>query len=143
MFDHMDGVMQALAKKKTQWKEDLFIAVKCVRQQLSKYYTEVTPMAGKLLILAHILDSVWKLRLLRQWDEQMNTNLEDETSYTTQYQESSLKYVENEYCVKHRRLRVTKHENIPNNKFTSYAMATTSGQNMNDPYDLSSDDEEY
>ena len=22
MFDHMDGVMQALAKKKTQWKED-------------------------------------------------------------------------------------------------------------------------
>jgi len=28
MFDHMDGVMRALAKKKTQWKEDLFFAVK-------------------------------------------------------------------------------------------------------------------
>jgi hypothetical protein len=22
MFDHMDGIMRALAKKKTQWKED-------------------------------------------------------------------------------------------------------------------------
>jgi len=28
MFDHMDDVMRALAKKKTQWKEDLFFAVK-------------------------------------------------------------------------------------------------------------------
>jgi len=28
MFDHMDGVLQALAKKKTQWMEDLYFAVK-------------------------------------------------------------------------------------------------------------------
>jgi hypothetical protein len=35
MFDHMDGMMQALAKKKAQWKEDLFFAVKCVQQNLS------------------------------------------------------------------------------------------------------------
>jgi hypothetical protein len=28
MFDHMDGVMGALPKKKTQWKEDLFFVVK-------------------------------------------------------------------------------------------------------------------
>jgi hypothetical protein len=28
MFDHMDGVMRGLAKKKTQWKEDMFFAVK-------------------------------------------------------------------------------------------------------------------
>jgi hypothetical protein len=28
MFDHMDGVMRAFAKKKTPWKEDLFFAVK-------------------------------------------------------------------------------------------------------------------
>jgi len=27
-FDHMDGMMQALAKTKTQWKEDLSFAVK-------------------------------------------------------------------------------------------------------------------
>jgi hypothetical protein len=28
MFDHMDGVMRGLAKKKTPWKEDLFFTVK-------------------------------------------------------------------------------------------------------------------
>jgi hypothetical protein len=28
MFDHTDGVMRALAKKKTQWKEDLFFGVR-------------------------------------------------------------------------------------------------------------------
>jgi len=28
IFDHMDGVMQDFATKKTQWKEDLFFAVK-------------------------------------------------------------------------------------------------------------------
>jgi hypothetical protein len=27
VFDHMDGVMQALAETKTKWKEDLFFAV--------------------------------------------------------------------------------------------------------------------
>jgi len=61
MFDQMDGVMRALAKKKTQWKEDLFFAVKLARQKLSKYYVEVTPMTGMLLISAHILDPFRKL----------------------------------------------------------------------------------
>jgi hypothetical protein len=28
MFDHMDGVIRALAQKMTPWKEDLFFAVK-------------------------------------------------------------------------------------------------------------------
>jgi len=36
MFDYMDGIMQALAKKKTKWKEDLFFAVKFAQQKLSK-----------------------------------------------------------------------------------------------------------
>jgi len=35
MFDHMDSVMPALAKKKTPWKDDLFSAVKLARQKLS------------------------------------------------------------------------------------------------------------
>jgi len=34
MFDHMDGVMRALAKKKTEWKEDLFLAMKFAQQKL-------------------------------------------------------------------------------------------------------------
>jgi hypothetical protein len=32
IFDHMDGVMRALAKKKTPRKEDLFFAVKFAGQ---------------------------------------------------------------------------------------------------------------
>jgi hypothetical protein len=28
IFDHMNGVMRALAKKKAEWQEDLFFAVK-------------------------------------------------------------------------------------------------------------------
>jgi hypothetical protein len=102
MFDHMDGVMRALAKKMTQWKEDLFFAVKCAQQKLSKYYTEVTPTTRMLLITAHILDLFRKLRSFRKWDKGMDINPEDETSYTAQYQEAFLKYVEKEYCAKHR-----------------------------------------
>ena len=61
MFDHMDSLMRALAKKKTPRTEDLFFAVKLARQKLSKYYAEVTPTTGMLLISAHILDTFRKL----------------------------------------------------------------------------------
>jgi len=91
MFDQMDGVMWALAKQKTQWKKDLFFAVKLARQKLSKYYTEVTPMTGMLPISAHILNPFQMLRLFRKWDKGMDVNPEDEISYTTQYQEAFLK----------------------------------------------------
>jgi len=84
MFEHMDGVMRALAKKKTPWKEDLSFAVKLARQKLSKYYAEVTPTTGMLQISAHILDPFRKLRSFRKWDKGMDINPEDETSYTTQ-----------------------------------------------------------
>jgi hypothetical protein len=56
MFDHLDGVMRALAKKKTPWKEDLFFAVKLARRKLSIYYAEGIPTTGMLLISVHILD---------------------------------------------------------------------------------------
>jgi len=69
MFDHMDGVMRALAKKKTAWKEDLFFAVKSGRQKLSKYYAEVTPATGMLLISPRVLDLFRKLRSFRKWDK--------------------------------------------------------------------------
>jgi len=36
MFDYMDDVMWALAKKKTEWKEDLFFAVKLAQQTMSR-----------------------------------------------------------------------------------------------------------
>jgi hypothetical protein len=83
MFDHMDGMMQALAKKKTQWKEDLFFAVKCARQKLSKYNTEVTPKTGLLHISAHILNAFLKLQSFRKSDKGIDSNHLDMTSNTT------------------------------------------------------------
>jgi len=143
MFDHMDGVVRALAKMKTQWKEALLFAVKLARQKLSKYYDEVTPTTGMILISAHILDPFRKLRLFIKWDKGMDINPEDETSYTTQYQEAFLKYVENEYCAKHWGVPVNKLETVPSNNLVPSATASASYQSSFDPYDLSSDDEEY
>jgi hypothetical protein len=143
MFDLMHGVMRALAKKKTPWKEDLFFAVKLARQRLSKYYAEMTPTTGMLLISVHILDPLRKLRSFRKWDKGMDIHPEDETSYTTQYQEAFLKYVENEYCAKHRRGPVNKLETVPSSNLVASATASGSYQSSVDPYDLSSDDEEY
>jgi len=133
MFDHLDGVMRTLARKKTQWKEDLFFAVKFARQKLSKYYTEVTPTTDMLLSMAHILDPFRKLRSFRKWDKEMDIHPEDETSYTTQYQEAFLKYVENEYCAKHRRLLVIKPDNTQNVNLNSFEMASRSHQSSHDP----------
>jgi len=62
MLDHMDCVMRASVKKQTQCKEDLFLAVKLARQKRSKYYAEVTPTTGILLISAHILNSFQTLQ---------------------------------------------------------------------------------
>jgi len=54
----------------------------------------------------------------------MDTNPEDETSYTTQYQEAFLKYVENEYCAKHRRVRVNQLETVPTSNLVPSATAS-------------------
>jgi hypothetical protein len=143
MFKHMDGMMGAFAKMKTQRREDLFFTVKLARQKLSKYYAKVTPMTGMLLISAHILDSFRKLQSFRKCDKVMDINPEDETSYTTQYQEAFLKHVENEYCDKHRRMLVNKLETLPSSNLIPSAMASGSYQSSFDPYDSSSDDKEY
>jgi hypothetical protein len=36
----------------------------------------------------------------------MDINADDEASYTTQYQEAFLQYVENEYCAKYQPLSI-------------------------------------
>ena len=125
MFDHMNTVMRALAKKKTQGKKDMFFAEKLPRQKLSKYYAEVTPTIRMPLISSHILDPFRKLRPFRKWDKGMNINPEDETSYTTQYQEAFLKYVENEYCAKHRCMLVNKLNSLPS---SNHIPSATSAQ---------------
>jgi len=143
MFDHMDGIMQALARKQTEWNEDLFFAVKLARQKLSKYFAEVTPTTGMLLISAHISNSFCKLRSFQKWDKGIDINPEDETSYTTQFKEAPLKYVENEYCAKHQCVPVNEPGNVPSSNLVPSTKALASSQLSFDPYDLSSDDEEY
>jgi hypothetical protein len=143
MFDHMDGVMRALDKQKTQWQEALFFAVKLARQKLSKYYAEDTPTTGMLLISAHILNHFWKLRLSGKWDKGMDINPEDETSYTIQYLVVFLKYVGNEYCAKHRSVPVNKLDTVQSSNLVPSATASGSHQSSFDQYNSSSDDEEY
>ena len=72
----------------------------------------------------------------------MDNNSEDETSYTTHYQEVFLKYVVNEYCDKHRRVPVNELESLLISNLVPDPMASRSCQSSFDPYDLSSDDEE-
>ena len=117
--------------------------MKLARQKLAKYYAEVTPTTGMLLISAHILGPLRKLRLFRMWDKGMNIIPEDETSYTTQYQEAFLNYVENEYCAKHRRVPANILNTVSSRNLVPSATASGSYQSSIDPYDLSSDNEEY
>jgi hypothetical protein len=81
-----------------------------------------------LLISTHILDPFRKLRSFRKWDKGMDINPQDETSYTTHYQEAFLKYVENEYCAKHRRVPVNKLETVPTSNLVPSATASGSNQ---------------
>jgi len=72
----------------------------------------------------------------------MDINPDDKTLYTTNYQHAFLEYGSNQYCAKHRRPSVNKPERLgSNNPFSTTACG--SGQSSFDPYDLSSDDDEY
>jgi len=73
----------------------------------------------------------------------MDINPEDEISYTTQYQETFLKYVGNEYCAKHRHVTVNKLETVPSSNPVLSATVSGSYQSSFDAYDSSSDDEQY
>jgi hypothetical protein len=88
-----------------------------------------------LLISAHILDPFRKLRSFRKWDNGMDINPEDETSYTTQYEEAFLKYVENEYCATHRHVPVINLDTVPSCNLVPSATASGSYQSSFDPYD--------
>jgi len=107
MFDHMDGIMRVWAKKMTPGKEAVYFAGKLTSQKLSKYYAEVTPTMGMHRISVHILDPFCKLQSYRKLDKGMDINPENETWYTTPYEETLLKYVENEYCANIRRMSRT------------------------------------
>ena len=132
MFDHMHGIKIAFAKNRTPWKEDLFFAVMFACQKLAKYYTEVTPTTGMLLISAPMLISFREFRLFRKWNKGMNINPENETSYTTQCHVGFLELVENEYCTNHRKLPVIEPDIVPINNRLSSPMPSRSGQSSYD-----------
>jgi len=96
-----------------------------------------------LLISAQILDPFWKFPSFRKRDEGMDSNPENETLYTTQYQEAIPRYMENEYCAKHRHAPVNELETVPSSNPVPSTTASGSYQSSFDQYDLSSDDEEY
>jgi len=73
----------------------------------------------------------------------MHINPEVETSFTTQYQDAFLKYEENEYGAKHRCVLANKPESILRSTLVSSATSSGCSQSYSDPYDLSSNDEEY
>jgi len=100
-------------------------------------------MTGIPLIAVHILDPFCKLRSFRKWNTGMDITPEDEISYTIQYQEAFLKYLENQYCAKHRRVPINKLQSLPSSNHIFSATASRCCQSSFDPYDLSSDDEEY
>jgi hypothetical protein len=64
----------------TQWKKDLFFAVKLAQQNLSHCHAEVTPTTGMNLISAQILNRVWKLHTFRKCDNGTVITPEYETS---------------------------------------------------------------
>jgi hypothetical protein len=51
--------------------------------------------------------------------------------------------MENEYCAKHRRMPAYKLETLPSSNLVTSATASGSDQSSLDPYDLSSNDDEY
>jgi hypothetical protein len=83
MFNHMDGVMQALAKKNTQWTENLFFAMNLACQKMSWYYAEANPSRCMHPISAHILNPFQKLWSFTKWDKGMDSTSENKQSNTT------------------------------------------------------------
>lgn len=98
---------------------------------------------GMLLISVDLLDPIRKLLLFQQLEKGMDDILEEETSYTTQYREAFLKYVENKYCAILTHLPIIKPKSVTSNNLFPSPMAFASGQSSIDPSDLSSDDGEY
>jgi hypothetical protein len=73
----------------------------------------------------------------------MDITSEHRTSDTALYQETFLKYVENEYCAEYRCVPVYLLESLPSSNPIPCFRACGSCQSSGDPYALSNNDEEY
>jgi len=54
----------------------------------------------------------------------MDIDPADQAFYTTQYQQPFEKFIEHEYCAKHRRLHIIEPDSLPTNNVFSSAMAS-------------------
>jgi hypothetical protein len=106
MFDLLDVILRAFAHWKTASMEDLYSVVTLTGQNMSKCYADITPTPGMLLISVHILNHFQMSESFWMWDKGIDTNPENETTYTAQYTEVFMKNVKPEYCAKHRRVSV-------------------------------------
>ena len=103
----------------------------------------MNPTTDIILISIPILNLFGKLQSIQKPDKGLDINPADETSHTTQYRETFRKYVENEYCTKHRPVPVNKPETVARSNYFPLVMASGSGQSSFDGYDLSREDEEF
>jgi len=65
----------------------------------------------------------------------MHNNLQDETSYTTQYKDGILKYVDNEYRPKHRHWPIIEPDTLWSDNPVPWTKVLESGQPSFDPHD--------
>jgi len=98
---------------------------------------------GMLPISAQILDPFQRVPSYRNWGNGMDINPEDETSFTTQYQEAFLNYVANEYYAKHRHVPVNIPESERSSVLVTSGIASESGQSSFDPNDLTINSKGY
>jgi predicted AAA+ superfamily ATPase len=99
-------------------------------------------MTCMVLMSGHILNPSRNLWSFRKLPQGMDINSDKVTSYTSQYQEAFLKYVEHKYWANHRRAPVTRPESILNNTLLFSDMTSSSGQLSYNRYYLTGDDNE-
>jgi len=76
----MDGILRALAKKRTPWKEVGYFTLKFALPKLSNYFADITPTTGILFISVQIAHPFRKLGEFWKWDTAMDIIHENRTS---------------------------------------------------------------
>jgi len=143
MFDHLDGVLRAPAKKKTQRKDDLYFAVKFARQSCPNTLLKSLQRRVRFLF-QHIFLILFRScnRLgngTREWLSILRMRLlilpNTMRHFWSMWRTNTAPNI--------RCLSVTTHYKLQSNDFIHSAMPSQSGQSSCDPYDMSSGDKEY